>query len=107
MNAVKDDVIELVGKELASANKRFPPFRSPHEGYAVILEELQEAQDELCNSIVNFDQAWGLIKADQYPYSHVRRSYNATVDAICELIQYAAMQRKFLDMEEQNEGEHP
>lgn len=103
MNVVKDDVIELVGKELASANKRFPPFRSSHEGYAVILEELEEAQEELDNSIVNFDLAWGLIKADQYPYSPVRRSYNATVNAICELIQYAAMQRKFLDMEEQDD----
>jgi len=37
--------IRLIAKEAAteviSASKRFPPFNSAHEGYAVIKEELE------------------------------------------------------------------
>ena len=28
--------------ELTRAQDRFPPFRSPHEGYAILLEEVEE-----------------------------------------------------------------
>ena len=41
MNAVKQDVEKLVQKELESANRRFPMFRSDHEGAAVILRRLR------------------------------------------------------------------
>ena len=101
MNVVKDDVIKLVFKERDAANKRFPPFRSPHEGYAVILEELEEAQEVLDSSAIHLEFAWGLIKANQPPYSQIVDSYADTINSICKLVQYAAMQRKFLDMEEQ------
>jgi len=33
--------------EYARARKKFPDFNSAHEGYAVILEELDEAWDEI------------------------------------------------------------
>jgi hypothetical protein len=42
MNAIKDDVIALVHKELESANKKFPLFHSAHEGYIVLKEESQK-----------------------------------------------------------------
>ena len=42
MNAVEEDVKQLVEKELESANKHFPQFHSPHEGWAVIREEAEE-----------------------------------------------------------------
>jgi len=38
-------VIELVDDELVAARKKFPSFGSDHEGYAVILEELDELWD--------------------------------------------------------------
>lgn len=48
MNAIKQDVKALVQKELESANKKYPStFRSRHEAYGVMLEEFEEAQDEL------------------------------------------------------------
>ena len=37
----------LVKKELARARTKFPPYNSSHEGYAVILEELDEAWDDI------------------------------------------------------------
>jgi hypothetical protein len=38
--------INEVSAELARAVRKFPPFHSGHEGYAVILEELDELWDE-------------------------------------------------------------
>jgi len=39
-----------VAYELAFALTKFPPFNSSHEGYAVILEELDELWDEIKNN---------------------------------------------------------
>jgi hypothetical protein len=36
------DALEAVAKEYGWASANFPPMRSPHEGYAIILEELDE-----------------------------------------------------------------
>lgn len=36
-----------VAAELERAERKFPRFNSPHEGYAVILEELDELWDEV------------------------------------------------------------
>mgnify|MGYP001632434340 CR=1 FL=1 len=43
MDAVKNDVKRLVKIELAAANKKFRMFAGPHEGVAVIQEEVAEA----------------------------------------------------------------
>lgn len=42
-----DPVLACVWVEMKSARSKFPPFRSKHEGYAIIKEEL----DELWNAI--------------------------------------------------------
>lgn len=42
-----DDVLAQVGLEVISAMTRFAPFNSAHEGYAVILEELDEMWDDI------------------------------------------------------------
>jgi len=38
---------ELVAGELARARDKFPPINSVHEGYAVLLEEVDELWDEI------------------------------------------------------------
>lgn len=40
-------VLNEVYDELKSATEKFGPFRVPHEGYAVILEELDELWDAI------------------------------------------------------------
>ena len=39
--------ITLVKKELARARTKFDSFNSPHEGYAVIKEEVDEMWDDI------------------------------------------------------------
>jgi hypothetical protein len=43
-------ITEEVLAELEKAEAKFPPFNSAHEGYAVILEELDELWDEIKNN---------------------------------------------------------
>ena len=38
---------EKVNNELSAAMQRYPSMSSPHEGYAIILEELDELWDEV------------------------------------------------------------
>lgn len=39
--------IEATRTELLKAREYFPPFRSPHEGLAIILEEYEELKKEV------------------------------------------------------------
>lgn len=47
-----DEILLKVKKELLKANKKFPPFNSSHEGYAVIKEEVDEMWDDIKNNLV-------------------------------------------------------
>lgn len=42
-----DKITGEIIDELLSARRRFPPFNSAHEGYAVILEEVEELWAEI------------------------------------------------------------
>lgn len=64
------EALRDVEVELVFAVDRFAPFNSPHEGYAVVLEEL--------------DEAWDEIKA------------NRALESLCEMNQVAAMAVRYL-----------
>lgn len=40
-------LLKEIDEELSRAEEKFPPFHSPHEGYAVIAEELDEFWEEV------------------------------------------------------------
>lgn len=47
---VPDELVEIVAavlEELTSAQEQYPPFNSPHEGWATIFEEDWELFDEV------------------------------------------------------------
>ena len=44
-----DNACNLVRLEILHAQYRFPPMASAHEGYAVILEEVEELWKEIKN----------------------------------------------------------
>ena len=99
MNAVENDIRALVGKELAAANKRFPQFHSQHEGWAVIKEEMEEAEEELAKMKIYLAGAWGNITSDVQANSDIESLKQRAINAACEAIQVAAMCQKFLEME--------
>jgi len=40
-------VFDELKRELAEATENFPPMRSPHEGWAILREEVDEMWDEI------------------------------------------------------------
>ena len=97
MNAVENQVRELVEVELAAANERFPQFHSQHEGWAVIREEADELACEV-NYLEGYLTAlWNYTKNDRPGESReaAKSAYCFAIHAACEAIQVAAMCRKF------------
>ena len=95
MNAVKDDVLLLVEKELAFANTKFPPFSSTHEGYAVLKEEYEECFDEIVNARGNLGLLWQATKNNTSPAQAIIMFKATAVNLAVEAIQLAAMCDKY------------
>ena len=52
------EILEDISAELHAANKLFPGFNSAHEGYAVLLEEVDELWDEVKKKKLNPAKAY-------------------------------------------------
>lgn len=64
MIVCKNEIRDAVEAELTAANEKHPLFVSLHEAYAVTLEELEEAADELRLCFEYIHEAWKHIKDD-------------------------------------------
>lgn len=102
MKRLMENVNELVKQELKLANENFPPFNSRHEGYAVLLEEVEEAKSEMEMVSTNLGYVWTSIKSDipSIPMTGIRI---CAVRLACEAIQVAAMCDKFSDFKDSKE----
>jgi len=98
-------VTMLAETELEGANKKFPMFRSTHEGYAILLEEIDEASVEMDAIEMYIDDAWVLIKANQSAENIMKRIKAKALLLAAESIQVAAMAEKFIqsNLSESNE----
>lgn len=98
---------ELIQAELDRANEKFPQFASSHEGYAILLEEIEEAENEM-NSIKSWlEELWEEIKLNDLEHQkiHIEDIQDRAKNAIEELIQVAAMCEKFSKLFEAAEKE--
>lgn len=98
MNTVQSDIEALVNVELAEANKVNPPFCSAHEGYAVILEEIDEANMEVADTEYFIDALWAAVKQNkpEMVKAAAQKLNKTAVRLACEAVQVAAMCNKLL-----------
>ena len=92
-----EEVQALFDKELKKANENNPQFHSAHEGYAVLLEEVEEtneAQGEL-----NFftERIWSAVKNGGCLRNELEWTKKYASSLVREAIQVGAMCNKFLD----------
>ena len=95
MNAVKDEVLVLIEKELAFANTKFPLFTTAHEGAAVIKEEQEETSDAYVELEGKVAALWHQVKNNQNTDYIVEEVYRTAVHVAIEAIQVAAMAAKY------------
>lgn len=100
MNELRKEVEAAAMAELNRANAKFPLFNSTHEGYAVILEEAEEAQEAMENVKTSLAVLWDRVKGieaacfldeDTTPTA----IFHQAIDAACEMVQTAAMFLKY------------
>lgn len=92
---------KLIEKELENANRKFPLFASWHEAYAVIKDEVEEAQEEVAvMAELDTEEFWSCIRSkdatDMDRTNSLSRIRHQAVRGIEELVQVAAMCDKTL-----------
>lgn len=98
MNAIENQVRELVKIELAAANEQFPQFHSAHEGYAVILEEVEECEEVFAFLKKELSSVKTAVWHDKE--ANVTFLFGDAMKLAIEAIQVAAMCKKFLETED-------
>lgn len=69
MEELAKEVIRLVAEEYRrAAAEHGAAAHSPHEGYALIKEEVEEAQVEMETLNQRLDHLWGTVKGDEDQY---------------------------------------
>ena len=98
MEKLLNDVKGLVDEEYCRAAVKFGATNnSDHESYAVLLEEMEEAEAEVAQARVQLEKFWLLTKENADDLSKLSRLMEAgrrAQLAACELIQVAAMFKK-------------
>ena len=99
MDKTIEGVEKLADEELKMANEQYPLFASDHEGAAVLLEEIEEAEDEMDHMKYFYDLLWLDVKANRKVDKYDFIKENA-IKCACECIQVAAMCQKMRMSEE-------
>lgn len=94
MDVIREDIVEAVQKELHEAEKNFGLFNSQHEKYAVMLEEFDEAEEDLKRLEAMLNSAWDMVRHDELISDMADFIYHTAINAAVECCQLAAMARK-------------
>lgn len=91
MTVLLGKVADLADEELKMANEQYPLFASNHEGAAVILEEVEEADDEMMRIKYYNGLLWNDVKEDEDVGEDAEDVKKHAIRCACECIQVAAM----------------
>ena len=95
--SLRYQVMAVADKELVRANDRGrAEFSNQHEGYAMILAEIEEAEAELQNAKLHLGKVRACVR-EEIPVAddELRNLYDAAISMAAEAIQAAAMCTKF------------
>ena len=93
--------------EIKRADALHPPIASAHEGWAVLLGEIQERDEEGESARSMHDLIFQDIRRDVPAGEGVECIYWAALRAAREAIQVAAVAARFLEMEDKTYGKAP
>jgi hypothetical protein len=99
---LKEQVLKLSEEEARRSMLKHPLFNSTHEGYAVIKEEIEEAEQELNDVNAQLQRSWYFIKHNEDADKDMLRLKEYAVNLAAEAIQVAAMAQKFIDSAEED-----
>jgi len=97
MDKLLKDLKELVLEEYGRASEKFgAKHNSPHEAYAVILEEIEEANDAIEATGAHLGHFWYMTKSDNPELNvyHAANMRDCALKCAAEMIQVAAMAHK-------------
>lgn len=96
MTVIKNEVREAIDKELSAAVAAHGINHSFAEKYALMLEELEEAEEEIAEARRFLAMMWRQMRFnnDEVTAQHASRVAQAAERAACECIQLAAMGKK-------------
>ena len=99
---IRPAIEKLAEMEKQDANRKFPLFHSMHEGYAVLLEEVEEAREALTRTEISLSALWAHIRDNNAgrALEFAGRVREHALDLAVEAIQAAAMAQKFIDSAE-------
>lgn len=105
-------ISKMMEEELEDANEKFMQFNSRHEAYGVILEELQEANEEINDVKLGINENyWKMCrysKKIKYNSKEIKVLLacleSGIVNCIHEMIQLGAMIKKARQLEEYKEN---
>lgn len=102
MNVVHDEVLALVQKEHDAATEKYGPIASLHEGYAVLLEEVEETKEAVSRVEHHTAFMWKHLRENSKESALRRVEYikAQSIQAACEAIQVAAVCKRILDRED-------
>lgn len=97
LKQLKHDITLLVTDELIRASEKFgDKHNSSHEAYAVILEEFEEAKQEIAYVDAFLKNYWVDVKQNSAKASTLVDLEECAINGAAELIHVAAMARKAL-----------
>ena len=100
MEKLKNSVEKLMEIEVVDSNKKFCPiFHTTHEGYAIIKEEVEEAEYEIEFINIYLNNLWSEVKGNNIAPAVKKAEFlkRKAINLSAESIQVSAMCQKFID----------
>lgn len=96
---------QLANDEFERANEEYPLFHSLHEGYAVLMEEIDETIERNKEAMANKEVMWAAIKNDlkDEAVQWAQKTQKYFIEATAEMIQCIAMCMKIIESVKQDE----